>query len=206
MQRLSVANRDSQLVDELRTELALIRRDLVDRLRRLEEYINLLESDVSRLRLDIQRISDKLSDSVERGAYAPKAQPVVSTIQMPREAFGAPTQQITMEEPKPAVVPIVKSMVPPVAESPQVIPKPTERKDGLNQTEIAIIKYLIENPTVRGATPIGKAVCKAREHVARTLKKLSDEGVIIRDESTWPKSYIVPDEVKARIMGQVPAQ
>jgi len=201
---LSAANRDGQLVDELRTELALIRRDLVDRLRRLEEYINLLESDVSRLRLDIQRVSDKLSDSVERGTYIPKVQTAVSTIQLPREAFSAPTQQATMEEVKPAAAPIVKPAGSPVVEPPQA--KSTERKDGLNPTEIAIIKYLIENPTVRGATPIGKAVCKAREHVARTLKKLSEEGVIIRDESTWPKSYIVPDEVKARIMGQVPAQ
>jgi predicted transcriptional regulator len=195
--KLSLQDRSDRVVEELKVELALVRRDLVERLRRIEEYITFLESDVSRLRLDLQRVHDKLQEiSVERTtgyvtkpSIAPEVirTPVVTTeLQQPKtEGEGAALQ-----------MPISQPMQPQIAKS-------LERKEGLNQTELAIIKYLIDNPGTKSATPIAQTVGKAREHVARTLKKLADEKKIIRDETTWPYMYVVPEDIKKIVQSQM---
>jgi len=83
--------------------------------------------------------------------------------------------------------------------------KATDRKDGLNPTEVSIIRFLIDNPGTKSATPIAQTIGKAREHVARTLKKLAEEQKIIRDETTWPYTYIVPENIKKDVE-QPPSQ
>lgn len=200
MSRLSYQDRGESTIDEFKVELALLRRDLVERLRRIEEYITFLESDIGRLRLDIQRINDKLSDLAgkEGMPYRPemKPQPVIKTqeIEQPKVPMPQP-QSIQEQAAQPATPP-----------QPQIqIKKTSERNEVLNQTEIAIIKYLIENPGTKSATPIASAINKAREHVARTLKKLADEKKIIRDETTWPYTYVVPEEIKKLVMGEAPS-
>jgi len=184
--KLSFQDRGDRVVEELKVELALVRRDLVERLRRIEEYITFLESDVSRLRLDLQRVHDKLQEiSVERTTgYVTK--PPISP-----EIIRTPTATPELQPPK-------LGAEAPVAQ----IPKSLERKEGLNQTEVAIIKYLVDNPGTKSATPIAQTVGKAREHVARTLKKLADEKKIIRDETTWPYMYVVPEDIKKIVLSQ----
>jgi len=59
---LSFQEREERIVEELKTEMALLRRDLVERLRRIEDYITFLETDIGRLRLDLQRINGKIGD------------------------------------------------------------------------------------------------------------------------------------------------
>jgi predicted transcriptional regulator len=188
--KMSLQTRNDGIVEELKVELALIRRDLVERLRRIEEYITFLESDVSRLRLDLQRVNDKLQEiSIEKSKEYIIKPSITSEIirtttikseQQPSKAeLEIPAPQIQISQP--LQLQVSKSL---------------ERKEGLNQTELAIIKYLIENPSTKSATPIAQTIGKAREHVARTLKKLADEKKIIRDENTWPYMYIVPEEIK----------
>ncbi len=182
-----------KVVEELKVELALIRRDLVERLRRIEEYITFLESDVSRLRLDIQRINDKLQEMIieKKIELAPKPSPPYNFTELGK------VEGTLIRPEKPSVV----EKIPPSPVIGQVQPR-IEKKEGLNQTEIAIIKYLIENPNTKSATPIAQSIGKAREHVARTLKNLAEEKRIIRDETTWPYSYIVPEETKKLVIGE----
>jgi predicted transcriptional regulator len=187
---MSLQDRNNGIVEELKIELALIRRDLVERLRRIEEYITFLESDVSRLRLDLQRVNDKLQEmSIERSrGYITK--PSIAP-EMIRTVAIIPEQQPSKIE--------AETSTPQIQISQRLQPQVTKslgRREGLNQTELAIIKYLVNNPNTKSATPIAQTVGKAREHVARTLKKLADEKKIIRDETTWPYMYIVPEEVK----------
>ncbi|MBC7127523.1 MAG: hypothetical protein ABC585_06130 [Candidatus Methanosuratincola petrocarbonis] len=191
-------------IDEFKVELALLRRDLVERLRRIEEYITFLESDIGRIRLDLQRINDKLSDFANRDAAYPKASIITPTskpqeiikTEPPRLQVPLQTQVPLPEQPPPTPATTQTS----TAQNSVPLQKAPERREFLNQTEIAIIKYLIENPGTKSATPIAAAINKAREHVARTLKKLADEKKIIRDETTWPYSYIVPEEIKKAVL------
>ncbi|MDH7555723.1 MAG: hypothetical protein ACQXXL_05780 [Candidatus Methanosuratincola sp.] len=197
---MSFQDRSEREMDEFKAELALLRRDLVERLRRIEEYITFLESDIGRIRLDLQRINDKLSDFVDKDAGYTKIsgmQPISKpqeTIKTEPIRIQAPVQaQVSLQDQQPTPATTSTSTI---TQSPTALQKTTERKESLNQTEIAIIKYLIDNPGTKSATPIAAAINKAREHVARTLKKLADEKKIIRDETTWPYSYIVPEEIK----------
>ncbi len=166
---------EKEILEELRMEIAFIRRDIIERLRRIEEYITFIDSDINRLRLDIQRINEKIKEisfGREKLLESPKVEKIEKSIEKP------------VEKKK-----VIKDAI-----------QQKERKKDLNPTEIAIIKYLIENPGTRSATPIAQSIGKAREHVARTLKKLAEEKLIIRDESTWPYTYIVPDNVKKMIL------
>ncbi|MEM2128568.1 MAG: hypothetical protein QXN86_02780 [Candidatus Methanomethylicaceae archaeon] len=208
---MSFQDRSEREMDEFKVELALLRRDLVERLRRIEEYITFLESDIGRIRLDLQRINDKISDFAGRDAgYAKTGS--ISTIPKPQETIKtepiriqAPVQpQNLIQEQQPT---IAATPTPTTMQSPIPVQKASERKESLNQTEIAIIRYLIENPGTKSATPIAAAINKAREHIARTLKKLADEKKIIRDETTWPYSYVVPEEIKKMVLEETqPAQ
>lgn len=187
---MSLQDRNNGIVEELKIELALIRRDLVERLRRIEEYITFLESDVSRLRLDLQRVNDKLQEMLIERSRGYITKPSIAP-EMIRTVAIIPEQQPSKIE--------AETSTPQIQISQPLQPQVTKslgRREGLNQTELAIIKYLVNNPNTKSATPIAQAVGKAREHVARTLKKLADEKKIIRDETTWPYMYIVPEEVK----------
>lgn len=66
-----------------------------------------------------------------------------------------------------------------------------------NDTELKVLKLLYERPEYgsKGSTEIAKAIDKVREHTARTLKKLCENGFLIRDESSTPFTYTIPKEV-----------
>lgn len=203
--RVSFQDRSERNLDEFKVELTLLRRDLVERLRRIEEYIAFLESDVGRIRLDLQRINDKISDLVSKDMEYQKTS--ASTILKPQEIIKtepirahstAQTGATLQEQQSSQTLTTVQSQIPA-----QKIP---EHDEFLNQTELAIIKYLTENPGTKSATPIANAISKTREHVARTLKKLSEEKKIIRDETTWPYTYIVPEEIKKLVEKTQPMQ
>ena len=183
-------------MDELKAELVLIRRDLVERLRRIEEYITFLESDISRLRLDLQRMNDRLQEMVmeKKIELAPKPATTFDFLGLSK------TGGTLIKTEKPLMLEKVPQPSTVAQPAPAQIQTIGEKREGLNQTEIAIIKYLIENPGTKSATPIAQSIGKAREHVARTLKKLAEEKKIIRDETTWPYTYIVPDETKKLVM------
>jgi len=201
---LSFQDREERIVEELKTEMALLRRDLVERLRRIEDYITFLETDIGRLRLDLQRINGKLVEMPAMAQTTPVSEgrqlPIEhrSTYDLPERQYYRPQDGLKTTQ----VTPTPQIQSPQVKATPAQTPtqvglmKAADRKDGLNPTEISIIRFLIDNPGTKSATPIAQTIGKAREHVARTLKKLSDEQKIIRDETTWPYTYIVPDNIK----------
>ncbi|MEM1856271.1 MAG: winged helix-turn-helix transcriptional regulator [Candidatus Methanomethylicaceae archaeon] len=148
---------EKEALEEIKIGLITIRRDIIDRLRRIEEYISFIDSDIGRLRLEIQRINERLNEIYSEDFEKYKIQKI--------ESIEKKIEKKSEEKKE------VKTMT---------------KRTTLNPTEIAIIKYLIENPGTKSATPIAQSIGKAREHVARTLKKLADEKIIIRDENTWP--------------------
>jgi len=188
---LAMQDRDERIVEDIKDELALLRRDLIDRLRRIEDYIQFVESDVGRLKRDLERIDEKLREkTVERPAG------MITRLQPTSELKAEP---IPVKQEIETVQPLIQQNPTPIVTQSSITPsvvKPIDKKEGLNQTEVAIIRFLIDNPGTKSATPIAQSLGKAREHIARTLKKLADEKKIIRDETTWPYTYVVPDEVK----------
>jgi hypothetical protein len=189
-------DRDHRIVDEIKDELALLRRDLIERLRRIEDYIQFVESDVGRLKRDLERLDEKIRDISAEKAIATTMRPIPVQETMKVESLPSrievESNHLTSNSPSNPPSNIIQ---------PSVV-KVLDRKEGLNQTEVAIIRFLIENPGTKSATPIAQTVGKAREHIARTLKKLADEKKIIRDETTWPYTYVVPDEIKQVVMSQ----
>ena len=158
MPKLSYQDKNERIVDELKVELALMRRDLIERLRRIEDYITFLESDIGRLRLDFQRISDKILESPIRSNYVPKPTAVPDLLrispdgqELPARITEDPTKIISTTTLQTQQIPIVQ----------QITTKPIEKKEGLNQTEVAIIRYLLENPGTKSATPIAQTIGKA---------------------------------------------
>lgn len=194
MPNLALSDRTDRINDELRGELALIRRDLLERIRRLEDYIMVLDSDIRRLSLEIQRINDRLQDM-------PLDKSIMQTIKPEIIRSILPEQSMIRSEPENMQVSQTTQTSSTIALAAQVV-KNLEKKEGLNQTEVAIIKFLIDNPSTKSATPIAQTVGKAREHVARTLKKLADEKKIIRDVNTWPYTYVVPEETRKIVQSQ----
>lgn len=190
-------DRDERIVEDIKDELALLRRDLIDRLRRIEDYIQFVESDVGRLKRDLERIDEKLREkTVERPAG------MITRLQPTSELKAEP---IPVKQEIETVQPLIQQNPTPTVTQSSITPsvvKPIDKKEGLNQTEVAIIRFLIDNPGTKSATPIAQSLGKAREHIARTLKKLADEKKIIRDETTWPYTYVVPDEVKQIVVAQ----
>lgn len=191
-------DRDSRIVEDIKDELALLRRDLIDRLRRIEDYIQFVESDVGRLKRDLERIDERIREMSPEREHVTLGRPSVTQESTKMETS---TTRSEME-----IVPKIISQSPTIIPSTNVVPPSTvkviDKKEGLNQTEVAIIRFLIDNPGTKSATPIAQTVGKAREHIARTLKKLADEKKIIRDETTWPYTYVVPDEIKQLVMSQ----
>jgi len=145
-----------------------IKRDLTERIKLLEEYMELIDADISRLRIELQKLSNKVDEAISKTPPTP-----ITT---------------TTTETKPTTI---KTK----AKTAKTTPR-EKTQEGLSQTEIQILKYLAENPGTRSATPIASAIGKAREHVARTLKKLSDLGYVVRDEGTWPYTYMLSEEAK----------
>lgn len=194
---MAMQDRDERIVEDIKDELALLRRDLIDRLRRIEDYIQFVESDVGRLKRDLERIDEKLREkTVERPAG------MITRLQPTSELKAEP---IPVKQEIETVQPLIQQNPTPTVTQSSITPsvvKPIDKKEGLNQTEVAIIRFLIDNPGTKSATPIAQSLGKAREHIARTLKKLADEKKIIRDETTWPYTYVVPDEVKQIVVAQ----
>ena len=201
---MSFQEREERIVEELKTEMALLRRDLVERLRRIEDYITFLETDIGRLRLDLQRINGKIGDMPTAPQLTRSVDGRLTTADY-RSIYNISERQGPQAQDAPKIAQPAASPQAPVIQT-QValnqtpaqagLMKTTDRKDGLNPTEVSIIKFLIDNPGTKSATPIAQKIGKAREHVARTLKKLAEEKKIIRDETTWPYTYIVPENIK----------
>ncbi|MCD6408760.1 MAG: winged helix-turn-helix transcriptional regulator [Candidatus Verstraetearchaeota archaeon] len=162
--------------------LALLYREVLERLRRIEEYIAYMDTDIHRLRLEVQRLASRVEDLTTQLGRPPEIKPAATPMPAP--------PSIPREKPLPETAEAMPTPAPQLE-----APKP-RRRGGLSETEIMILKYLAEHPGTRSATPIASAIGKAREHVARTLKKLTEKGYIRRDETTWPYTYELTEEAR----------
>lgn len=68
---------------------------------------------------------------------------------------------------------------------------------GLNtETELQVITLLVEQGS-KSAPEIGRAIGRSREHTARLLKKLYEEGYVKRDQARVPFRYSLVEQVRA---------
>ena len=67
----------------------------------------------------------------------------------------------------------------------------------LTPTEEEVLRLLIEHPEYggMGASAIARILGRTREHVARVLKKLTEKGLLERDESRFPYTYRLSDRM-----------
>lgn len=184
--------------DKLERELEEMRKEMIEylesinrkfsRIRFLEERFETMEEHLEFLRNKIRRIENMMYEYFSgKGAMEYK-----SMIEYDKKTTDAtPPKSIDREGEK-----VIK-----IKEKTTEIEKDvTSKISHLTSTEKQILKILINNPEIKGGTLLAKKVGKAREHVSRLLKKLTEEGILIRDKGTWPYRYIVPEEIKQELM------
>jgi hypothetical protein len=91
-------------------------------------------------------------------------------------------------------------------EGPAVGPLSIEKKevrkglDKLNGTELQVLSMLLEKSMA--APEIGKSLLKTREHTARLMKKLYEEGYIERETNRIPYTYKINESLR-NYLGEV---
>jgi len=218
-----------KIINELRRDMLeyfeiIIRR--LSRMRALEERLDMIEEDVTDMRSKFRRLESFIKEIIEKERYIEEVpRPVYPRPRRTEEIPRVPVERPAVEIPKPIeekkevavrlplpTKPKVETRkevrVTPVArerESKKVTSQVTERDlaseiSKLTRTERQIIKVLIKYPNLKGGTSIARKIGKAREHTCRLLKKLTEKGLLIRDESVWPYAYRVPEKIKQIIM------
>jgi|UniRef100_A0A7C5KER9 predicted transcriptional regulator len=186
------ANTIEETYKEIIAYLELINRKF-SRIRMLEERLENLEENLNIVISRMRRIEDLLRDYI--GAYEEKSRgPVMPT--RPKSYIEKPIiekSKETVEEMK------EKKIATPIKEE-KTGEEIMDKINTLTETEKQIISILAKNPDIRGGTALARRIGKTREHVSRLLKKLADEGILVRDEKSWPYKYIVPDKIKQYII------
>ena len=218
-----------KLIQELKRDLMeyfdlIIRR--LARLRMLEERLDIIEEYITDIKGRFRKIEYTLGEILEKERritppiYAPRLETprritgireekpvtVVKPLELPSREIPTRTTAKPIETEAPIkTTPTVAQ--PKIERKPKVTVTTTITEEDLaskysklTQTEKQILKVLIRNPDLRGGTSIARKIGKAREHTCRLLKKLAQEGFLIRDESVWPYAYIVPEKVKQMVM------
>lgn len=177
-------------------------RDLAERLYHLEDEVLRLRRELRRLSEAIEPLLDALSSRSPQGAYLRDlisrslASEVTEATQRPYPGL-VPAAQVGMEveRARPRRKKVLKAEEGKGKLSKEEVLKylSTEASD----TELRILKLLYEKPDYgsRGSTEIAKAIGKVREHTARTLKKLCERGLLLREEDRVPFTYSMPAEV-----------
>ncbi len=146
--------------------------------RLLEERLAYIEDDIARIRFELRRMREMIEELYQRSQ-----QPI-------RE------QKIRKREDYTPLLPLPEKIS-------EKIEKEKEIETlGLSITEEKILKLLVQDPSygVEGATGIAKTLGMAREHIARTMKKMVEKGLLIRDETKMPFTYKVPDEIRKKLL------
>ncbi|RLF11155.1 MAG: hypothetical protein DRJ98_04240 [Thermoprotei archaeon] len=200
-------------VEDLRAAILrvenLLERIRVEYYRDVAERMFYLESEILNLRREFRRLNEALE------TLASQLRPGRAEVTGLRDL----TAPLSLEERPPrAPVSTTAMPTPVVAERPRpqrrratrpVKPSVSERveltREGVlkfltteaNDTELGILRILYENPDYgsRGSTEIARAIGKVREHTARTLKKLCERGLLVREEGGIPFTYSLPREV-----------
>jgi len=138
--------------------------------RLLEERLAYIEDDIARIRFELRRMREMIEELYQRSQQSTKE------------------TKIKRKEDYTPLLPI---------------PEKVEKEQlGLTITEEKILKLLLQDPSygVEGATGIARILGMAREHIARTMKKMVEKGLLIRDETKMPFTYKIPDEIKRKLL------
>lgn len=78
------------------------------------------------------------------------------------------------------------------------VPSPAQAVANLRQTELQVLSMLTREGSK--ATPdIGKVIGKSREHTARLMKKLFEEGYVDRETNRIPFRYKINEKIKDQL-------
>jgi CRP-like cAMP-binding protein len=101
-----------------------------------------------------------------------------------------PAEELENEPSKPVVAPLVQA-----SHNDPTILQPGSLNSLTTPTELQVLTLLAsEGP--KSAPEIGKHVGRSREHTARLMKKLFDEGYVRRDQTRIPFRYSTVERVK----------
>jgi len=74
----------------------------------------------------------------------------------------------------------------------------------LSPTERSVLGLLVSGP--KAAPEIGRLMAKSREHTARLMKSLFEQGFVERETDRQPYEYHLNDKVKGVLAGSMEQQ
>ncbi|MEM3833245.1 MAG: helix-turn-helix domain-containing protein [Thermoprotei archaeon] len=145
----------------------------------LEERLAYIEDDITKIRFEIRRMREMMEELYQKTQQSAKDQ------RIRRKYENYTSKYLSLNE-----------ML-----SEKAVEKERELL-GLSITEEKILRLLLQDSSygVEGATGIAKMLGMAREHIARTMKRMVDKGLLIRDETKMPFTYRVPEEIKKKLL------
>lgn len=145
----------------------------------LEERLAYIEDDITRIRFELRRMREMIEELYQKTQQSSKEQ------KMRRKYENYPSHYLPLPE----------------THFEKTIEKEREVL-GLSLTEEKILRLLLQDPSYgsEGTTGIARTLGMAREHIARTMKKMVEKGLLIRDETKMPFTYKIPEEIKKKLM------
>jgi hypothetical protein len=186
------------LLERVRAEY---HRDLAERLYHLEDEVLSLRRELRRLSEALEPLLDVLSPRSSRGAYSLRdlikrglAPEVTEPSQLTPSRL-APSASMEVKRARPRRKRVLKAEEGRVKLTKEEVLRYLSTE--ANDTELKVLKLLYEKPDYgsRGSTEIARAIGRVREHTARTLKKLCERGLLLREEDHVPFTYSMPAEV-----------
>lgn len=186
------------LLERVRAEY---HRDLAERLYHLEDEVLSLRRELRRLSEALEPLLDVLSPRSPRGAYSlhdlikrSLASEVTESSQLTPSRL-APAASMEVKRARPRRKRVLKAEEGRVKLTKEEVLRYLSTE--ANDTELKVLKLLYEKPDYgsRGSTEIARAIGRVREHTARTLKKLCERGLLLREEDHVPFTYSMPAEV-----------
>ncbi len=168
------------------------------RLSTVEEGLRILSSEISKLKLSTDRsqVSDlvllerlqKAEEALRESlAWIKRVAEAVTSESQAREGVGAETRQPIV----PAAAPLIAVRRPEVMRGELgTLPSIT------TPTELQVLTLLAEEGP-KSAPEIGRLVGRSREHSARLMKRLYEEGYVRRDQARIPFRYSLVERVRA---------
>ena len=147
----------------------------------------------ARLKRQDERIVDLMARVEVYGAQSSRQAPLEARRVLPRQA-----PERAHREPEAMVEEFVEA-------APQGLPEPREpsrpevrgpSRAGagvvVRDTELKVLKELLEGP--KTSVEVNRLIGKSREHAARLMKNLYENGLVVRDEQKKPYVYRITDQ------------
>lgn len=160
----------------------------------IEARVAPMESQINQLNADIDAINDVMSKNVEALQKLTTADPKMQELEASQETLKSKLAELEQQLQRIAVSPET-------APTEQLMPTPVipikrdKAISALTDTEIIVLEFLTaEGP--KTAPEIKEKVQLSREHTARLMKKLYEEGYLERETGKLPFKYSVKKEME----------